>query len=89
MSKIEFNEDLTKLLSIYPDLDTNRDKWSGHSFRAGLSTILSVLGFSEDQIKSWGRWRSDAYLRYVKDERQRRETRAKLVTTFDSIITRL
>ena len=74
------------LLSIYPELQTERDKWSGHSFRAGLSTVLSVLGFSEEQIKNWGRWQSSAYLRYLKDQSQRKETRAKLMLTFDKII---
>ena len=85
-SKVEFNEDLSKLLATYPALDTERDKWSGHSFRAGLSTILSILGFSKESIQSWGRWKSNAYLRYIKDQRQRRETRAKLISTFDSIL---
>ena len=43
-SKQELNNDLKNLLSIYPELSTERDKWTGHSFRSGLSTILSVLG---------------------------------------------
>ena len=88
-SKKEFNEDLSSLLSIFPELHNDRDSYSGHSFRAGLSTVLSVLGFSKDQIQSWGRWKSDAYLRYIKDQSQRRNTRAKLMLTFDKILKRV
>ena len=54
-TKSELNKDLSYLLSTYPDLETARDSWSGHSFRSGLTTVLSLLGFSEDEIKSWGR----------------------------------
>ena len=59
----ELNSDVTEVLADFPALDDLRDSFSGHSLRAGLSTILAVLGFSENEIKSWGRWRSDAYLR--------------------------
>ena len=54
-TKQELNKDLSFLLSTYPELQTERDFWSGHSFRAGLTTVLSLLGFSEEEIKSWGR----------------------------------
>ena len=49
-SKNEFNLDLSTLLAVYPELDTKRDKWSGHSFRSGLSTLLSLLNFSKVEI---------------------------------------
>ena len=78
----EFNSDLALLLSLYPQLQTSRDKWQGHSFRAGISTHLSLLGFEEDQIKSWGRWSSDAYLCYLKDLSARRNVQAKFASTF-------
>lgn len=54
-TKQELNKDLYYLLSKYPELISDRDSWSGHSFRSGLTTVLSVLGFSEDEIQSWGR----------------------------------
>ena len=85
-SKVEFNSDLSDLLAVYPELINDRDSFSGLSFRSGLSTILSVLGFSKEEIQNWGRWKSDAYLRYIKDQSQRRETRAKLKSTFASIL---
>ena len=44
-TKVELNQDLAMLLSTFPELNNSRDKWTGHSFRAGISIILSVLGF--------------------------------------------
>ena len=85
-SKLELNQDLAELLATFPELNSSRDKWSGHSFRAGLTTILSLLGFSKEEIQKWGRWKSEAYLFYIKDMTQRRNVRAKLTQTFQSIL---
>ena len=85
-TKVELNKDLDFLLSMYPELRTERDSWSGHSFRAGLTTVLSELGFTKEEIQSWGRWTSEAYKVYVKNQVQRRAVRAKLTCTFDSIL---
>ena len=41
-------------------------KVSSHSFRAGLATALARLGYEEEAIKAMGRWKSDAYMLYVK-----------------------
>ena len=65
-TKDELNKDLGILLSTYPQLNTEKDYWSGQSFRSGLTTVLSVLGFSEEEIQSWGRWTSSAYKIYIK-----------------------
>ena len=88
-SKVEFNKDLSTLLAVYPELSNDQDKWTGHSFRSGLATILSSLGFSETEIKSWGRWASDAYLVYVKDLSQRRNVRARMTSTFKDMLQKL
>ena len=85
-SKHELNKDLDVLLAMYPELKSERDTWSGHSFRAGLATVLSELGFSKEEIQSWGRWSSDAFKVYVKSQVQRRSVRAKLSKTFGSIL---
>ena len=85
-SKRELNENLSMLLSHYPELSSNRDKWSGQSFRAGISTVLSMLGFSKEDIQSWGRWHGDAYLRYIKDQSQRRNVQARLALTFKKML---
>ena len=83
----QFNEDIHTLLSNYPELtDSDLDSWSGHSFRSGISTILQTLGFTEQEIKSWGRWHSAAYMVYLKDQKARRSTFSKLKGTFSLIL---
>jgi hypothetical protein len=42
--------------------------YSGHSFRAGGATDLFVAGVPYSTIKKMGRWRSDAALKYHRDE---------------------
>ena len=59
---------------------------SGHSFRAGLSTMLQSLGFNREEIQSWGRWHSESYQAYLKDREARRATRARLTHTFGRIL---
>ena len=39
---------------------------SSHCFRLGRCTQLATLGYSEHHIKLIGRWRSDAFKRYVR-----------------------
>ena len=46
-SHSDLNRDLTELPALYPALNTSRDKWQGHSFRSGISTLLSVLGYKK------------------------------------------
>jgi hypothetical protein len=85
-TKTDLNKDLKVLLSLYPSLSSPQDKYSGHSFRAGIATLLSSLGFTEDQIKNWGRWSSMAYKSYVQDQTQRRETRKQITKVFGSML---
>ena len=58
-----FNE----MLRSYFDPIVKYGKVRGHSFRAGLSTLLAERGFTETQIIAMGRWSSSAYKRYVKN----------------------
>ena len=84
--KSELNRDLKLLLSRYPTLESPRDLWSGHSFRSGISSLLTSLGFSEDQIKQWGRWHSSAYTAYVQDKTERRRTMEQFTSTFGRML---
>ena len=87
MSSNEFNSNLKSLLAMFAPLaQSHRDSWSGHSFRSGLSSMLEKLGFSEQQIKDWGRWKSDAYRRYLKDLSARRQVHARVTETFSAIL---
>jgi len=40
--------------------------FTSHSFRIGAATAASYAGFSSEQIQTAGRWRSVAYLRYIR-----------------------
>jgi integrase len=39
--------------------------YSGHSFRRGAATSARLAGLSDHEIQLLGRWRSDAYKRYI------------------------
>ena len=67
--KSHFNALLHKLLD--PHVQDSRDSLSGHSFRSGLATLMEAAGMSEEDIKAWGRWKSQAYLRYCKEGRSK------------------
>ena len=41
-------------------------KYAGHSFRIGAATTAAERGIQDSTIKILGRWKSDAYLRYIK-----------------------
>ena len=43
-------------------------EYSGHSFRAGGATELFARGLGYEQIKKFGRWKSDAALIYYRDQ---------------------
>ena len=39
---------------------------SGHSFRSGITSLLAKKGYSNQQLKTVGRWSSRAYQAYIK-----------------------
>ena len=41
-------------------------KYSGHSFRIGAATTAAAVGIEDSLIKTLGRWKSAAYLLYVR-----------------------
>ena len=60
----ELNKVLKELLKS--EIDYDQRKISGHSFRAGITTVMAKLGYSQELISLQGRWRSEAYLTYCK-----------------------
>ena len=50
---------------------------TSHSFRAGIASLMGVLGYSDDQIMAIGRWSSSAFERYLKLPRTKRAQMAK------------
>ena len=69
LTKQKFNGLLHSLLDGL--VKDKRDKLTCHSFRSGLATLMETAGFDEEDIKAWGRWSSEAFKRYCKEQRPR------------------
>ena len=66
LTSVIFNKTVRTLLS--PHLGNLAQEYSSHSFRAAISSALARFPdlVTEDEIKCWGRWESDAYKRYTR-----------------------
>lgn len=73
----KFNKYLRLFLGKY--LDYKKGSISSHSFRAGLTSLVAKLGFTEEEIQALGRWSSQAYTAYIKLPRTRRLEMAKRI----------
>ena len=81
-----FNRCLQSLISHYSvELELSINSWTGHSFRAGLPTLLQSLGFSEEQIKVWGRWSSSVFQIYAKAIDKRMEVQLRILKVMTQI----
>lgn len=58
-----FNDKLVTVLK-YCGLDPARYK--GHSFRIGAASHAAQKGMSDGQIRAMGRWKSNAFLKYIR-----------------------
>ena len=57
-----------KLYKLDPVKDRDAlQRWSAHSLRVGACVILHSLGFTEAQIKFLLRWRSNAFMDYLRN----------------------
>ena len=60
----DFDEFLRKAL-VFNKI--NPKSFKGHSFRIGAATSAAAQGLSENTIKQMGRWKSDAYMKYIRN----------------------
>ena len=63
VTRAHFNEQLKHALRFrnYP-----LDQFSSHSFRIGAATTAAAQGTPDNQIQQMGRWRSDAFKKYIR-----------------------
>ena len=57
-------EELRRLMQL---IGRDPTLYGAHSLRIGGATALAFLGAAEHVVKTLGRWRSDAYLTYLRD----------------------
>ena len=62
-TRLEFVRQLKRQLAL---LNHNETHYNTHSFRIGKATDMHTNGASNSQIETFGRWRSDAYKKYIK-----------------------
>ena len=79
----DFNSHLHKLLDS--KLKGCKGRVSGHSFRAGLTSLFGSLGYSEQELKAFGRWSSRAFSLYIKNGRTNRREIAKQASQLTTI----
>ena len=48
----------------------NPDVYAGHSFRIGAATVAYAKGIEDSTIMTLGRWKSNAYQRYIRIPQQ-------------------
>ena len=53
-------------MKLLQDLNLDPSCYNTHSFRIGTATSAEAAGLTESQIKTLGRWRSNAYRCYIK-----------------------
>ena len=81
-----FSSTLQAMISHYNlELELSVNHWTGHSFRSGLPTLLQSAGFSDEDIKIWGRWVSTAFQIYTRDIAKRFEVQRTMPKVMEKL----
>ena len=54
------------LATIFASCGLDSTRYKGHSFRIGAASEAAKAGFSDAQIRLMGRWKSDAFRKYIR-----------------------
>ena len=65
-SPLTKNRFVTKFRSALTQADIDSSLYSGHSFRIGAASTAAANGIEDSLIQTLGRWKSSAYLAYIK-----------------------
>lgn len=57
---------VVRLRSALTQAGINANQYSGHSFRIGAATAAAQAGYSDSFIQSLGRWKSAAFIAYIR-----------------------
>lgn len=63
LTRYQFSALLKRSLSV---IGIENNGFKSHSFRIGMATTCALEGISDEQIKEMGRWKSQAFLRYIR-----------------------
>ena len=59
--------DFSRCLNMALDFcNLDRSRYKSHSFRIGVASWAAAKGLSDAQIRAFGRWKSNAFLRYIR-----------------------
>ena len=76
LTRLRFVEAIRDALSA---AGVDESKYNGHSFRIGAATTAAAKGFEDSAIKTLGRWRSVAYLDYIRTPRSQLANYSRLL----------
>ena len=78
---VELNKVLKQCLQKH--ISYGKGYISSHSFRAGLASMMGLMGYADSQIMAVGRWSSNAFEAYTKLPRTIRLEMAKKIGNWE------
>ena len=65
--------------ALWGGVGVDSDKYAGHSFRIGAASTAAAVGVEDSLIQTLGRWKSSAYLSYVRVPSERLASVSNLI----------